>query len=78
MDDQSQEKLIAGYRELANFLTGEGFRTSQSTMAKYCSPAINIGPPCEGYWGRLPTYRPSRVLQWAHSRMRPARGASAA
>jgi hypothetical protein len=73
MDDNPQEKLIAGYRELADFLTGEGFKTSQSTMAKYCSPAINIGPPSEGYWGRLPTYRPSRVLQWAQSRMRPAR-----
>jgi hypothetical protein len=64
------EKLIAGYRQLADFLTSKGYKTSQSTMAKYCSPAIAIGPPCEGYWGRLPTFRPSRVLEWAKSRIR--------
>jgi hypothetical protein len=73
MDVQAQEKLIAGYRELAKFLTDEGFRTSPSTCAKYCSPAINIGPPSEGVWGRLPTFRPSRVREWAHDRMRRAR-----
>jgi hypothetical protein len=78
MDDGSQEKLIAGYGPLADFLTGEGYRTSHSTMAKYCSPAVGIGPPSEGYWGRLPTFKPSRVREWARSRLRPSRAPTAA
>jgi hypothetical protein len=78
MEDASQEKLIAGYRELAEFLTGEGYRTSHSTMAKYCSPAVNIGPPSEGYWGRFPIFRPSRARQWARERLRSVRHASTA
>jgi hypothetical protein len=73
----TQEKLIAGYSALAEFLTSEGFKISQSTMAKYCSPAINTGPPSEGYWGRLPTFKPSRVREWAQSRLRSTRPAAA-
>jgi hypothetical protein len=72
-----QEKLIAGYRQLADFLNGQGFKTSPSTMTKYCSPAINIGPPSEGYWGKYQTFKPSRVLEWARARMRPAGRAQA-
>jgi hypothetical protein len=78
MDDESQERMIAGYRALADFFTKKGFKTSHSTMAKYCSPAINIGPPCEGYWGRLPIFKPSRALEWARNRMRHAQHADTA
>ncbi len=73
--NSEDEKLIVGYRQLAAFLTAEGFPTSKSTMSKYCSPAINIGPPVEGFWGKLPAFRPSRALAWARTRMRPADGA---
>jgi hypothetical protein len=72
-----QEKLIAGYRQLADFLNSQGFRTSASTMTKYCSPAINCGPRSEGYWGRYQTFRPSIVLEWARARMRPVGSALA-
>jgi hypothetical protein len=65
----TSEKLIAGYGPLAEFLTGEGFPTSPSTMTKYCSPKINIGPPREGKWGNRPLFLPSRVLEWARSRI---------
>jgi hypothetical protein len=44
-----QEKLIAGYRQLADFLNEQGFKTSSLTMTKYCSPAVGTGPPAEGY-----------------------------
>jgi hypothetical protein len=66
------EKLIVGYGPLAAFLTEEGYPTSKSTMSKYCSPAINIGPPVEGFWGKLPAFKPSRAIAWAKARMRPA------
>jgi hypothetical protein len=69
---ENPEKLISGYRELAAFLNGQGFRTSASTLTKYCSPAVNIGPPSEGYWGKYQTFKPSRVLEWARGRMRSA------
>ena len=41
----AEEKLIVGYGPLAEFLTDNGFPLSKSTMSKYCSPAIDIGPP---------------------------------
>jgi hypothetical protein len=63
------EKLLAR-RALAEWLTEQGYPISYSTITKYCSPAINIGPPVEGYWGRLPMHSPSRALEWARSRMR--------
>ena len=71
------EKLLVGYGRLAEFLTMEGYPTSRSTMAKYCSPAVNIGPAVEGYWGKLPAFAPSRVLDWARARMKPAKAAAA-
>jgi hypothetical protein len=48
MDDATQEPLLTGYGQLAEFLTSKGFKTSHSTMAKYGSPAIDTGPPREG------------------------------
>jgi hypothetical protein len=73
MDTVDQEKPIAGHRALAQFLTEQGFPLSHSSVAKYCSPAINTGPPIEGYWGRLPLFLPSRSLKWARSRVQPAK-----
>jgi hypothetical protein len=67
------EKLIAGYGPLSDFLTDEGYPISRSTLSKYGSPSVNIGPPSEGYWGRLPTFLPSRAIEWARSRLSPTR-----
>jgi len=67
----SDERLIVGYPSLASFLTEAGFPISKSTVSKYCSPAINIGPPVEGYWGRLPAFKPSRTIDWAKARLKP-------
>jgi hypothetical protein len=63
------EKLLTR-RQLAEFLTASGFPISHSTLSKYCSPAINIGPPADCWWGKLPMYRPSRALEWARCRLR--------
>jgi len=68
MNTVDQEKPIAGHRALAEFLTDHGYRTSHSTIARYCSPKISTGPPVEGYWGRLPLFLPSRALKWCHQR----------
>ena len=64
------EKLIVGYRPLAEFLTDNGFPLSTSTVSKYCSPAIDTGPPVQAYWGRLPAFSPSRALAWARARLK--------
>ena len=70
--EQPTEKLLVGYRQLANYVTHElGCPYSYSTALKYGSPAINIGPPVEAYWGRLPAFRPSRVAAWAKARLKP-------
>ena len=42
---QSSEEKLLTRRQLAAFLTEHGFPTGHSTLAKYCSPAINTGPP---------------------------------
>jgi hypothetical protein len=66
----ANEKLIVGYGQLAEFLTDNGYPLSKSTMSKYCSPAIDTGPPVEAYWGRLAAFSPSHVLAWARSRLK--------
>lgn len=65
------ERLLTR-RQLAEFLTQAGFPTAYSTLNKYCSPAINTGPPVEAYWGRIPLHSPSQALAWARARLRPA------
>lgn len=65
----ADEKLISGYPLLAKFLTDAGFPISRYSLSTYCSRGI--GPPKESYWGRLPTFKPSRSLEWARSRLRP-------
>jgi hypothetical protein len=69
--DDNDERLIVGYTSLACFLREAGYPISRSTVSKYCSPAINIGPPVEGYWGRLPAFKPSRAKDWAKARLKP-------
>jgi hypothetical protein len=72
----AEEKLIVGYGPLAEFLTDNGYPLSKSTMSKYCSPAIDTGPPVEAYWGRLPAFSPSRALAWARARLKPVNARS--
>jgi hypothetical protein len=64
------EPVITGYAALTEFMNKHGFRTSRSTLTKICSPAVNSGPPVEGYYGKFPMFRPSRTLQWARNRGR--------
>jgi hypothetical protein len=73
--DDNDERLIVGYAPLASFLTNAGFPISKSTVSKYGSPAINIGPPIEGYWGRLPAFKPSQAIDWAKARLKPVSAA---
>lgn len=73
----TDENLIVGYRRLAVFLTEAGFPISKSTITKYCSPAINIGPPVKFYWGKLPAFEPASPIAWAKARLKPAGRASA-
>jgi hypothetical protein len=75
---QSSEEKLLTRRQLAAFLTEHGYPTGHSTLAKYCSPAINTGPPAECWWGKRPMYRPSRALEWAQSRLRPSKDSMAA
>jgi hypothetical protein len=65
------DDILLTRRQLADFLTKAGFPISFSTLQKYCSPAINTGPPVAGYWGRLPMHNPQAALAWARSRLRP-------
>jgi len=72
-----QEKLLTR-PQLAEFLSERGFPISYSTLTKYCSPAINIGPPVEAYWGPRPMHSPVRALEWAKARPRSVKPAAGA
>ena len=65
-------------RQLADFLRGEGFPISYSTLEKLCAPSVNEGPPAIGMWGRSPLYDPQVSLAWAERRMRPVTTSTAA
>jgi len=64
-----QDKLLTR-PQLAKFLSESGFPISYSTLTKYCSPGISIGPPVEAYWGSRPMHSPVRALEWAKARLR--------
>jgi hypothetical protein len=67
----SEEPLI--YRNGISPLLKEklGIELGKSTIAKLFSPAVGQGcePAC--YWNKRPLYRPSDVIAWAKSRLRP-------
>ena len=63
---QNKEFLILGWRNLAEFLTKEGFPISKLTLAKYST--MGKGPPSHGSWSKRNTFLPSEVLAWAHAR----------
>jgi hypothetical protein len=67
----SEEPLI--YRDGISPLLQEtlGIKLGKSTIAKLFSPAIGqgCGPAC--YWNKRPLYRPTDVIAWAKSRLRP-------
>jgi hypothetical protein len=60
--------------QLRLFLCENGFPIGKSTMDKLCSPAINQGPPIEGWWGKRTLHSPERGLAWAKSRLSRTRG----
>jgi len=70
----SEEPLI--YRNGISPLLKEklGIELGKSTIAKLFSPAVGQGcePAC--YWNKRPLYRPSGVIAWAKSRLRPVPG----
>ena len=57
-------------RELAGFLTEQGFPISYSTLLKLAMPSRNEGPPPAGYWGNRALYDADKALAWAKRRFR--------
>jgi hypothetical protein len=78
-DNPGDETLLPGYGAMARFLTERGLKTAKSTLSKRGAPSTNEGLPAaerlpiEGYWGRLPVAKPSRLLEWAWRQLRPSR-----
>ncbi len=72
-----QEPLI--YRnEIPPLLKAElGIVLGKSTVAKLFSPAVGQGCEPAAYWNKRPLYRPSDVIAWAKSRLRPGPGMTA-
>jgi hypothetical protein len=58
--------------EIGAFLRARGYPYGDSTIQKYCSPAINEGPPVAAWQGRRPLRTPNDVIAWAESRLRSA------
>jgi hypothetical protein len=58
--------------EIGAFLRARGYPYGDSTIQKYCSPAINEGPRIAVWQGKRPLRTPEDVIAWAESRLRPA------
>jgi hypothetical protein len=73
----NSEGVIVGYSAFAEFLRGEGFKYSRSTLTKIGSPAFSreLPPdqrlPIIGYSGPYPAARPSELRDWGWRRIRP-------
>jgi hypothetical protein len=84
MNDQNNlddEPLLAGYGAMARCLTEHGFKTAKSTLSKIGAPSAKDELPAaerlpiEGYWGILPVANPTRLIEWARSRLSSSRRA---
>ena len=64
-------KKFGTRRELATYLSQNGFPTSFSKLNKLCAPSANEGPPPAYWWGPRPMYDLDKSLDWARSRSRP-------
>ena len=73
----SDEPLI--YRgEIPPLLKAElGIVLGKSTVSKIFSPAVGQGCEPAAFWNRRPLYRPSDVIAWAKSKLRPGPGMTA-
>ena len=65
-------------RELAQFLTEQGFPISKSTLEKLAMPSRGEGPPPVGFWGNRSLYCPQKALAWAKQRFRTSCRSAAA
>jgi hypothetical protein len=55
-------------RQLAVFLTENGYRTSINTLNRLCQPSVGQGPPPCGRWGVADIYEDTEGLAWAEAR----------
>ena len=55
-------------RELAQFLTERGYKTSIHLLNRLCQPSVNLGPPSCGRWGPADLYDDEPALAWAEQR----------
>jgi hypothetical protein len=60
-------------RQLAEFLTANGYPISLSYLEKMCAPAIDQGPPTSAWWGNRPLYDPDEAIVWAEGRLSSTR-----
>jgi hypothetical protein len=58
-------------KQLAEFLTAEGFPISVAWLNRMAMQSIGGGPPAVGMWGKRPLYDPAAALAWAEARFRP-------
>jgi hypothetical protein len=55
-------------RELALFLTDNGYPISINTLNRLCQPSVGQGPPTCGRWGSRVLYDDVECLAWAQRR----------
>jgi len=55
-------------RELAEYLSANGYDISVHSLNRLCAPSCGEGPPLAGVWGGKGFYEVNRALAWARSR----------
>jgi hypothetical protein len=67
----SEERYLMNADLAAFIYQRTGIRIAPSTMDKLAAPAHPDGIPVDAYWNKRPLRKPSTVLAWARSRLRP-------
>ena len=55
-------------RQLAEFLTKNGYPISYQTLTRLCMTSDYQGPPTAGRWGKLCMHDEDLAMQWARNR----------
>jgi hypothetical protein len=67
-DETSNDRKYLTRRQAAQYLTEHGFKTSNSTLAKWACWGTQAGPPFRR-WGRQTVYEPTALLGWARAKL---------
>jgi len=65
---ETQEPRRGTRRQVAEFLTANGYPLTKSVLDKLSMASVGRGPPVAYFWGNRPIYDFDEAIRWAESR----------